>query len=174
MNDVYFNSIKEKILRHIKDINTLSKKMVEEGELSSEVNIYYIDGRTESFFDEINKEIVPLTKVQEDESLNFKNVIITNDLNLSHIADEFNFKNLIDYGLSDSMSQVLKEYDPESHIFTFYPIVRKHQPPMGGFRFHKWGEYIGIYGDEVDKCEYIYDSNIEFVWVFSVFLIKNI
>ena len=81
------------------------------------------------------------------------------------------------YGVSDNASQVLDYYE---HLLTVYgdymnsrkfvvlmtPIFREDEPEYGGWRWHKWGQYIG---DFEPKCEYLYnEQGIDYVWVFSI------
>lgn len=86
------------------------------------------------------------------------------------------------YGVSDNASQVLDYYE---HLLTVYgdymnhrkfvilmtPIFREDQPEYGGWRWHKWGQYIG---DFESKCEYLYDEQgIDYVWVFEIVEVKE-
>jgi len=80
------------------------------------------------------------------------------------------------YGVADSIEQVLEKYkpyvdDPKNHFcFAFTEVRKDQQPARWGWRWHKWGEYIGI---QEPQCEYLYDEPIiESAWVFHVFLIK--
>ena len=82
------------------------------------------------------------------------------------------------YGVADNASQVLDYY--ENFLLTDYgdymnnrefvilmtPIFREDQSEYGGWRWHKWGPYIGEFEP---KCEYLYDEEgIDYVWVFSI------
>ena len=86
------------------------------------------------------------------------------------------------YGVSDNASQVLDYYE---HLLTNYgdymndrkfiiamtPIFREDQPEYGGWRWHKWGQYIG---DFEPKCEYLYnEQGIDYVWVFTILEIEE-
>lgn len=77
---------------------------------------------------------------------------------------------LSSYGVADTPEQALERYsalvdDPDRKFLFRYQIVRKHdQEEEGGWRWHKWGEYIG---KKEPKCEYLYNEpEIEEVWVF--------
>lgn len=64
------------------------------------------------------------------------------------------------YGVADNYDQVLKKNkkilkSKDKYILTFFTIERKNEPETGGWRWHKWGEYIG----NQNPChEYIYDD----------------
>lgn len=78
------------------------------------------------------------------------------------------------YGVCDNVDQIferdpdIKEFieDDNEYILTLCWIDRKKQPKEGGWRWHKWGEYIG---DFDSKCEYLYDEEgIDGVFVYSI------
>lgn len=76
-------------------------------------------------------------------------------------------------GVCDNYEQILKEYPHieicKDHTFFIYltPITREEQPQEGGWRWHKWGPYIG---DKNPQQEYLYDEQeIEKVYIFDVF-----
>lgn len=113
---------------------------------------------------------------KEDTKYSLSNVILTDNLNTEHSAKKFNLKGWWDtgdgyeyspYGLSDNMSQIIEKYG-EDVLIIAVPFYKKLQPAAGGFRFHKWGEYIGEFQDEVEHNEYIYDSNLDVIWSFHV------
>ena len=82
------------------------------------------------------------------------------------------------YGVADNASQVLDYYEnylltnysdymnDRKFIITMTPIFKEDQPEYGGWRWHKWGQYIG---DFIPQCEYLYDEQgIDYVWVFTI------
>lgn len=75
------------------------------------------------------------------------------------------------YGVCDSIEQVLALY-PEleapgrGFMVTLTEVRRENQEPGGGWRWHKWGPYIGTYEP---KHEYLYDEDIERVFVFRIY-----
>lgn len=77
------------------------------------------------------------------------------------------------YGVCDNVEQLLVHY-PELEASTerkfvvcVTPIIRANQPTDGGWRWHKWGSYIGI---QKPQHEYLYDEmNIEQVFVFHIY-----
>ena len=86
------------------------------------------------------------------------------------------------YGVADNASQVLAYYDRLMEEYTEYmnardfvilmsPIFRDSQPQDGGWRWHKWGPYIGKFES---KYEYLYDEQgIDFVYVFSIIEVEE-
>ena len=80
-------------------------------------------------------------------------------------------------GVADTVEQVLAHHqnqvdDPEKeYVLVVTPILRKHQPARGGWRWHKWGEYIGAH--EVTR-EHLYDQpEIDFVLVYSLYRARS-
>ena len=76
------------------------------------------------------------------------------------------------YGVCDAPEQVVAKYPiikgHEAKFFiSFVHLRRDDQPSEGGWRWHKWGEYIG---DQKPQCEYLHDEPmIEEVYTFSVY-----
>lgn len=76
------------------------------------------------------------------------------------------------YGVCDNSKQLL-EACPElaetgrEFVVTLTRIVKADQPATGGWRWHKWGSYIGT---QTPTCEYIYDEpEIEQVFCFHIY-----
>ena len=82
-----------------------------------------------------------------------------------------------DYGVADNASQVLDYYehllsqngnymDNRKFVILMTPVFRENQHEGGGWRWHKWGRYIGEFEPQ---CEYLYDERgIDYVWVFNI------
>lgn len=87
-----------------------------------------------------------------------------------------------DYGVADNASQVLdyyyslyeqnKEYMKEQRfIIMLTPIFKEDQPENGGWRWHKWGQYIGKFEPE---NEYLFDeTGIDYVYCFKILEVKE-
>lgn len=87
----------------------------------------------------------------------------------------------LDYGVADNASQVLDYYDilrstysdfmhDRKFVILMTPIFRDIQPVQGGWRWHKWGQYIGKFEPEY---EYLHDEQgIDYVWVFHIYEVK--
>lgn len=81
-----------------------------------------------------------------------------------------------DYGVCDTPEQVLErwpslETDPRRFIILFGEIRKDEQPEHGGWRWHKWGEYIGT---KDPQCEYLADEDdIDSVLIFKVIQMKH-
>lgn len=85
------------------------------------------------------------------------------------------------YGVADNASQVIEHFkamesemgiDFGKCVICLRPIRKNQQPSDGGWRWHKWGEYIGV---KKPQCEYIYDEDdsIKFVWCFHLYSITE-
>jgi hypothetical protein len=80
------------------------------------------------------------------------------------------------YGVCDTIEQVVLKYQkclelPDRHfIIMFHGILQRDQPEDGGWRWHKWGEYVGI---QKPQCEYIYDEPlIDRVLIYHIYEIN--
>ena len=64
------------------------------------------------------------------------------------------------YGVCDNIDQILKvfpelEKSDREFVVTVSKVERANQSPTGGWRWHKWGPYIGTH---TPQHEYIYDE----------------
>jgi hypothetical protein len=80
-------------------------------------------------------------------------------------------------GVCDSVPQLLAALPksviegPGEYVIAVTPIVRAEQPAEGGWRWHKWGEYIGT---RKPTTEYLHDEpEIERVLVYHVYLVSE-
>lgn len=84
------------------------------------------------------------------------------------------------YGVCDNYQQILNrvkginEYindKDNTYVIILYKVKKSEQPETGGWRWHKWGPYIG---DHEITTEYLYDEDdIDFVYTFSIYRIIN-
>ncbi len=77
------------------------------------------------------------------------------------------------YGVCDNFYQVLEKYKkylevPNRKFVVILRVIRKDlEPADGGWRWHKWGEYIGTQNPQM---EYIHDEpEIEKVYVYHIY-----
>lgn len=80
------------------------------------------------------------------------------------------------YGVCDTVEQVLERYknvinnSDNQIVISFAPIKKSEQPEHGGWRWHKWGQYIGTH---TPTHEYLYDEkDIDEVLIFHVLVVK--
>ena len=77
------------------------------------------------------------------------------------------------YGVCDSPDQFIERYeklleeDPRRLFVTFFKVEKRRQPKRGGWRWHKWGPYIG---DKDPQHEYIRDEDdtIKVVYCYQI------
>ena len=77
------------------------------------------------------------------------------------------------YGVCDHYQQILDkcpllvESKERKFVITITSVKRANEPSGGGWRWHKWGEYIG---SKNPQCEYLYDEkDIEEVFVYHIY-----
>lgn len=94
----------------------------------------------------------------------------------SHILPSFehypDLENIECYGVCDNVEQIF-EKEPmltTSHrkfLITLTKVMKATQSPIGGWRWHKWGEYIGTHDIQY---EYLYDEkDIEQVFCYHIY-----
>lgn len=76
-----------------------------------------------------------------------------------------------DYGVCDYPEQIAEKFpmlvsDPRRFIIVFREVHKEDQPERDGWRWHKWGAYIG---DQKSEAEYIADEPVvTLVYTFSI------
>ena len=78
---------------------------------------------------------------------------------------------LYHYGVCDDVAQLLSLYDfeadPRKMVILFTEMRREDQSREGGWRWHKWGPYVGL---KNPQYEYLHDEHdIESVMVFHIY-----
>lgn len=80
------------------------------------------------------------------------------------------------FGVADNIEQILEHYpellkSEDNFIVIFSDVYRKYQPESYGFRYEKFGEYIGT---QNIQHEFIYDDkHIDKVIIYEIFKILN-
>lgn len=76
------------------------------------------------------------------------------------------------YGVCDSPTQFMNKIGkvldqlPDEYVVGFTEVSKNEQPSEGGWRWHKWGPYIG---EQDPQCEYLYNEpSIDKVFVFEI------
>ena len=69
-----------------------------------------------------------------------------------------------------TLEELLAKSDRQ-YVITLTPMCQEEQPEEGGWRWHKWGAYIGKHNVQ---CEYLYDEDLSdisqtFVYVFHIY-----
>lgn len=85
-------------------------------------------------------------------------------------------KHMSPYGVCDHYTQIIHQYrhllfDPaHSYVIVVCEITKKEQPETGGWRWRKWGPYIG---NHHISYEYLYDEpEVESVYCYRIFEIE--
>lgn len=81
------------------------------------------------------------------------------------------------YGVCDNYKQILRRYyeikklKDRRFVIVLSPIYKKNEPLEYGWRWHKWGEYIGKHKI---TSEYLYDeAKIDMVYVYHIYELLN-
>lgn len=161
------------------------EKELFENQIDTEV-FYTLDQIDENMFDVANNSDETLLPIHATYSHNFNNTLTPHESNPSpYVTDRGMFMNHNRplsrlYGVADNFSQIsnylkekFKKIEKDNNnidvlvVITATPIIKSCEPADGGWRWHKWGRYIGIRNH---KHEYIYDEDdtINVVWCFDV------
>lgn len=111
----------------------------------------------------------------------FPNITIDGDV----ITDDeyckkfkFQIELLGDYGVADNLEQVLEYYKAaidhktNKFVIALTPIRKSTQPENDGWRWCKWGRYIGT---QNPQCEYIADEpEIEKIYCFHIYQVEEV
>jgi hypothetical protein len=82
------------------------------------------------------------------------------------------WEELNSYGVCDNYEQILTQCpgivtSERKFLITLTPILKLGQPAEGGWRWHKWGPYIGTH--EITQ-EYLYDEPVvDQVYVYHIY-----
>lgn len=92
---------------------------------------------------------------------------------LSGVSDNLD---QIDEYIKTKINEYEKYYQSEleeiEYVVKVTPILKSHEPETGGWRWSKWGEYIGTRESE---AEYLYDEpEIDTIFVFSVIVLERL
>lgn len=82
------------------------------------------------------------------------------------------------YGVCDTPEQFIQRYKqkldnlPEKVVVSFTVVRKDEQSPEGGWRWHKWGQYVG---EKKPQHEYLYDEGPEITQAtcFHVYQVKD-
>lgn len=80
------------------------------------------------------------------------------------------------YGVCDNPQQLLArapwlETDERRFVVSFVKLDKADEPPEGGWRWRKWGEYIGT---QSPQCEYLADEpEIETVYTYHIYEVER-
>lgn len=79
------------------------------------------------------------------------------------------------HGVADNIDQVLNflklHEREEEYCVAFTELLRENEPESGGWRWHKWGDYIGT---REPQCEYLaHEPEIDRVIVWHVYRFKE-
>lgn len=121
--------------------------------------------------------------IEDDKKIDGTKFVIAGDYNDHYIIQRYSDYELkhipisdwkqyddLPFGVCDNASQILKYFAPKNdEIVLMVPVIRDWEPEMGGWRWHKWGSYIGV---QNLSHEYIYnDKDIDVVFCFTVYKI---
>lgn len=137
------------------------------------------------FFDPVVSEILSLigqgglpTEVEKgiylSPSFSFGNGI----LNEKNDYFDFDDYDLSPYGVCDNIEQVKERYKkwfehPDfKFCVAFTKVLKSEQPESGGWRWGKWGEYIG---EKTPRSDYLYDEgdDIQEIYCFHIYQILD-
>ncbi len=108
-------------------------------------------------------------------SFSFGNQISEKHNDYPEFDDNYEFS---PFGVCDNVEQVLERYKQwlempdRKFCVSFTKVTKSEQSSDGGWRWHKWGEYIGT---KEPQYEYLYDEgdDIQEVYCYHIYEILN-
>lgn len=88
------------------------------------------------------------------------------------VSDGYSYGSFSEYGVCDDYRQILEQCpdilsSDRQFVITLAEMCKSDQPDWGGWRWHKWGPYIGVHEPQ---CEYLYDEpEIEQVYCYHIY-----
>ena len=140
---------------------------------SDEVYNFYKDAKISDVFEKIDEGVYEFYDVNSPQYM-----IDPSQNLLDHEITDKGFYHFFPYGVCDNYKQIIERDEDaiacinsdEHFIIVLCKISKATQPADGGWRWHKWGEYIG---DQNPMCEYIADEpEIDFVYVYNLYKVK--
>lgn len=131
-----------------------------------------------SFYDKIHENIIRLEQgVYQTDDFNFSFLFRDSSMELDYpkFRDIYEGNWFNCYGVCDSPEQLLARMPKEvreseiEYVISLVKLEKKNEEPYG-WRWHKWGPYIG---DQEPTTEYLFDEPvIEVVWVYHIMRVK--
>lgn len=82
----------------------------------------------------------------------------------------------VEYGVCDNYEQIIERNkelladESKTYVIGLSSVKKSSQSPQGGWRWHKWGEYIGT---QNPQHEYLYDEDdIDLVYSYHIYETK--
>lgn len=128
------------------------------------------------YFQEHHPEMIKHLEASDRYVWHDVGILETATLNPDTLFDTLNFRNVVTYGVCDNYAQVVEQnadilQSDDKYLVHIVCIDRDDQPETDGWRWHKWGEYIGIHEP---TTEYLYDDpDIDRVYVYRIYKIVD-
>ena len=126
------------------------------------------------FLCEYTDEINLITKQQQVyDSKTYRNTLYS--IPRDRMRDYINYENNAwYYGVADSLDQIVDLYNKNeggwfkgNHVILCRKVTKDPKNPCSGWRWHKWGPYIGT---QNPQCEYLNDEpEIDEIFTFSIY-----
>ena len=85
------------------------------------------------------------------------------------LLDKQNATQVLEYLKELEKEDIIDESSPKVILLT--PMFKESQPSDGGWRWHKWGSYIGV---QKHEYEYLYDEKeVEMIYCFEIIPMKK-
>lgn len=162
------------LLLSLMSVNHSSKE--QDGSIIKEVDgfkgFYYTPLNVKILLEQVIKEQFPDFHTVSDDG-----GYVYPEINCKCETEEYDKHELSAYGVCDSPEQFAEHFqsaleaDPRNFIATFWEVRREDQSEDGGWRYHKWGQYIG---NQKPQQEYLYDDkHIERVYCWHIYEVEQ-
>jgi hypothetical protein len=169
IKDIVYNPDREFVFSNREEILKCFKES-----FSEDVYNAYKDAKVSDVFKKLDEGVYEFYDVNTPD-----NVIDPSQNLIDYEIMENGFYHSFPYGVCDNYKQIIERdedaiacINSDDHfIIVLCKISKKDQPDVGGWRWHKWGKYIG---DQHPMCEYIADEpEIDFVYVYNLYKVEK-
>ena len=164
IKDIVYNPDRELVFSNREEILKYFKES-----FSEDVYNAYKDAKVSDVFKKLDEGVYEFYDVNQPD-----NVIDPSQNLVDYEIMENGFYHPFPYGVCDNWKQIferepdIKYYKDSKEKFVIFLCKHKksNQPEHGGWRWHKWGEYIG---DQNSQCEYLKDEpEIDYIYTYHI------
>lgn len=168
IKDIVYNPDRELVFFDREETLKLLKES-----FSEDVYNLYKEAKVSDVFNKLDEGVYEFYDVNKpDNEIDPSQTLVDHEIMENGIYHSF------PHGVCDNYKQIIERdkdaiacvNNDEHFIIVLCKISKKDQPDDGGWRWHKWGKYIG---DQNPMCEYIANEpDIDFVYVYNLYKVQ--
>lgn len=122
-----------------------------------------------------HSDISDCTNLKNNHSLYY---ISASGVPIMDLKTALNTERVAEYMVCDSVEQAVEywkgaiENPDHKYVIALMPVRKSDEPDTDGWRWHKWGEYIGT---QKPQCEYLFDEpEIDMVYCAHIYNVEEV